>query len=348
MAALPIDLTAQSPAALGAVFAAAGAVVWLAGARLASLVDHFAERTGIGKAFAGLLLLGGITSLPEAATVVTATATGNPSLAINNLLGSASINVLLLAVGDVVFGRDALTAMSAKPVTLMQGVLGMILLAGVALAVTGGDVLIPHLGVGVGTAVLAVAGFQALRVSARFERERVWEAVSRPDDDRGEPNSPSRSTPLLVALIAAAGAAILAAGTVLSLTGDALAQATGLGDSLTGFVLVGFATSLPELSSVVAALRLKRYELAIGDIFGTNLFNIQLILLADLIHQDGAILHQAGAFEVAASSLACILTGIFVVGLIERRDRTIGRIGHDSALALATFSVGLFALWRLA
>ncbi len=98
-----------------AVFAVAGFVVWGAGTRLAVLVDGIARRSGIGHAFLGMLLLGGITSLPEVATVASASYVGNASLAVNNLLGSAAINLVLLAIADAILGRDALMSVVLKP-----------------------------------------------------------------------------------------------------------------------------------------------------------------------------------------------------------------------------------------
>lgn len=342
------DFASLSLPALLVIFVGAGAVVWLAGTRLTHLVDQLADVTGMGKGFAGLLLLGGITSLPEVATVGTAAAAGNPALAINNLLGSASINVLLLAVGDIFFGREALTSRAARPVTLMQGVLGMMLMAGVALAATVGDLTVPGLQVGVGALLLAGGCIFALRLSARFEGKHLWDAVDPPQEDMLETERPERSRSRLLALIGAAGLTILIAGSVLALSADAIAAQSGLGNSLVGFVLLGFGTSLPELSSIFAALKLRRYELAIGDIFGTNLFNILLILLADATHRSGAVLGETGAFEVAGAILAVLMTGIFVTGLLERRDRTILRMGYDSALSIVAFGGGLFALSRIA
>ena len=87
--------------------------------------------------------------------------------------------------------------------------------------------------------------------------------------------------------------------------------------------------------------------MAIGDIFGTNLFNIQILFVADLVYREGALLNAAGSFEVAASCLAVVLTGIFLVGLLERRNRTVGRIGTDSALVLITYVGGLAALSQI-
>ena len=342
------NLADQSLVVLFLVMGMAGALVWVAGARLVGLVDEIAGRTGIGQAFAGMLLLGGITSLPEMATATSASLAGNPLLSINDLLGASSINILLLAIGDIFYGKGPLTHQTHRPAPLMQGVLGMMLMAAVAIAISIGDTAIPILGVGVFSLALALACWQALRVSNRFEGSHSWEAVNPPEREPDAEGARRDDSNLkLGALTALAGLAILLGGAALALTGDAIAEKSGLGSSIVGFALVGFCTSLPELSSVIAALKLRRYQLAIGDIFGANLFNVQIIFIVDLVYRGDAVLNSAGVFEVTAACLSVIMTGIFVAGMLERRDRTIWRMGMDSALALIVFAFGLVGLSTL-
>lgn len=107
------------------IFAVAAGVIWFAGIRLTRVLDAIAAKTRLDHLFVGMLLLGGITSLPELANVVTASAKGNPSLAINNLLGSGAINILLLAIADAFVGRKAVTSIVAQPSTMMMAALCM-------------------------------------------------------------------------------------------------------------------------------------------------------------------------------------------------------------------------------
>lgn len=340
-----LDLSEQPLRVLFLILAMAGAIVWYSGTRIVRYVDTIATRTRIGQAFAGMLILGGVTSLPEVATAGTAAASGNALLTVNDLLGSASINLVILAVGDLLYGEDALTSVAGRPVTLMQGALGMILLAGVGFSIAMTDVQIPLLGAGATTLILAAACVQALRISQRFERTNIWQLVDPPLAEAEEPARELEYSNVRLALLtAAAASAILVGGALLATTGDALAEKTGLGSSIIGFTLIGLCTSLPEFSSVLAALKMRRYQLAIGDIFGTNLFNIQILFVGDLFYREGALLNAAGRFEIAATCLAVLLTGIFVVGLLERRNRKIGRIGTDSALVLSAYIGGLVAL----
>lgn len=329
-----------------AIFAAAAALVWVAGTRLAVYVDGIAQATGAGQAFIGMLLLGGITSLPEIATVTTASWTGSPSLAVNNLIGSAAGNVLLLAVADVVLGRDALTSVVAKPSTLLQGTLGMMLLCMVAAALVAGDIAVA--GVGVWTTALLGGCVAALWLSSNYERRHVWEAVGGQADEGGKLPGAEQPLRTLALKTTAVAAIILMAGFVLSQAGDAIAKQSGLGVGLVGFVLLAFATSLPELSSIVSALRIRRYEMAVGDIFGTNLFNIALLFLADLTYSGGPVLSEGGTFEAVAALLASLLTGLFIIGLLERQDRTILRMGYDSLAAIILYALGLVVLYPFA
>ncbi|YBW40154.1 sodium:calcium antiporter [Nitrobacter sp. TKz-YC01] len=338
------NLSEHSLPVLFLILAIAGSIVWYAGTRITCYVDAIARRTHIGEAFAGMLLLGGVTSLPEVATAGAAAANGNALLTVNDLLGSASMNLVLLAIGDLLYGKNALTCVAGRPQTLMQGTLGMILLAAVGFAITVTDIVIPVVGTGVTTVILAAACVQALRISRRFERNTTWQVIDPPDVEAAESVDVELSNGRLALLTTAAAMAILSGGATLAMTGDAIADKTGLGSSIIGFTLIAFSTSLPELSSVLKALKMRRYQLAIGDIFGTNLFNILILFLGDLLYREGALLNQAGSFEIAACCLAAVLTGIFLVGLLERRNRTIGRMGTDSAMVVVIYLGGLAGL----
>ena len=144
-----------------------------------------------------------------------------------------------------------------------------------------------------------------------------------------------------------AAAVILAAGFLLSQTGDAIASQTGLGQSFVGAVLLGLSTSLPEISTVVSAMRLRQYEMAISDILGTNLFNIALIFLVDAVYPGPPVLNEVGSFSLFVSLLGILLTTIYLVGLIERRNRTFARMGIDSLATLVVYGVGLFLLYQM-
>lgn len=349
---MPGDILAggDSLAASLAIFAAAALVVWRAGTRVAHLADRFARATGLSGALVGLVLLGSITSLPEIATSATAAIRGSADLAVNNLVGGVGLQLMALAVVDALVGRRALTAIVPRPDVLAYAAMNIVLLMIVAGAAAAGEVAIPGLGMGFGAILVAVA-YGACVASARaIERSPTW----RPESGAGpvekeEESGPGvdASVPRLLASIAGAGLVIFAGGYMLTRSAENLAEMTGLGANFFGAVFLAGATSLPELSSAIAAVRLKRPQMAIGDVLGGNMFNLALILVVDGFYRDGPALAQAGAFTVVSACLAALLCGALIVGMVERRDRTVMRIGYDSAAMIGIYLTGLAVLYGM-
>lgn len=330
-----------------AVFLVAALLIWGAGTRLTRYTDSISEQTGMGKALVGMLFLGIITSLPEVANAITASVIGSPGLAINNLLGSAAINVLLLAVADAFIGRDAVTSVVAKPSTLMMAALSMLVLIAVAMAITTGDV--PVLGVGVWGLVLCAMSIGGFWLSAGYDKRSSWALKNGGGEPMAQADEQVSQVQLrwLVVRTAVAGAVIFAAGYALSQTGDALAEQTSIGTGMIGFALIGLATSMPELSTIVTALRIRQYEMAFGQVLGTNFVNLSLILLADAVFNDGPVINELGAFETVSALLGATLTGVFLVGLLEHRNPTVIRMGYDSLAVMLLFSGGLVLLYMV-
>lgn len=331
-----------------AIFTAAAVLVWVGGTRLARYADQIAETTGLGRELLGILLLGGVTSLPELAVGVSATVAGAPELSVNDVLGSAAINVVILAVADAVYGRKALTSTPGAPEVLLQGALSIVLLALVVGAVTAGDVLLG--GIGAWSWLILAAFVGAIWVISKSQGLRSWVPTEHSKDAPARGTShDSNEVPLrrLVFRTAAAGGTILVAGFLLAQSAEALAEQTGLGTSFFGAALLGLSTSLPEVSTVLAAVRLRRYEMAMADVFGTNIFNVTIIVLADALHPGDPVLVEAGRFAAFGALLTIVLTAVFLVGMIERRDRTVFRMGFDSLLAIACYAAGLVVLYQL-
>lgn len=331
-----------------ATFVAAAAVVWVAGTLIARYADAISKRTGIGHAALGILLLGGITSLPEGAVTVSAASVGNAALAVNNLLGGIAMQVAILAVADFAIGRSALTAVVPNPIVLLQGALNVLLLSVVISGIVVGDTAV--LGIGLWLWLLLALYLAGVWLLARSEGEIPWRPLSGAKAQEKPPAEASEQTPQLASTIGktlVAGIAIVIAGYILSKTGEAIADQTGLGSSFVGAVLVAISTSLPEVSTVLSAARLGNYTMAISDILGTNLFDVGLLFVVDGVDAGEPILNRVGRFSAFAAVIGIVTTTIFTVGLVERRDRTVLRMGLDSASVLVAYLTGLIILYHL-
>ena len=330
------------------LFATAAIVVWIAGTKIAKYADQIAERTGLGQAMMGLFLLAGVTSLPEIATSFTAAAANDADLAVNNLLGSIAMQVAVLAVADLIYGKRALTSVVPDPVVMLQGSLNICLLTFVAIAAIIGDVAV--LSAGAWTWALLFGAVYSFRKLFEAKGRQPWVANI---DEKAKEQSRSNhvksdsSAVMLGVKTALSAAAILLAGFIVARTGEVIATQTGIGSSFMGVAFVAIATSLPEASTVFAAMRLRLYTMAISDILGTNILNVALLFGVDVVAQGEPVLSRTGDFAAVGAMLGVAVTGLFLMGLAERRDRTIWRMGVDSAFVLATYIGGLIVLYSL-
>ena len=346
-----------------AVFTVAAAVVWLAGDRLARYSQVIADRTRLGQAFIGTILLGVTVSLPEMTLAAVAAALGNAELAVNSLLGGIGITMVVLAITDLAVGDEPLSIDVQHPVVLLQGALVILMLTVAAGGITAGDRLLPGVGVaGAWTTMLAglfivslvlvkiLQGYHPWTPDAVLEAPHAGEqpgaCLSSPSNEV-EHDHAARALGSVICLTALAAAGVLAAGTVLAFSADALAVQTGLGAGFIGLIFGGIATSLPELSTTVSAVRLKQYEMTFSDAFGTNLASLALLFVADVLYVGEPLLNQVGRFSTFAVLLGCALTAIYLAGLVARVRRGVWRMGIDSLTVLVVSSLGFVILYHL-
>jgi cation:H+ antiporter len=138
---------------------------------------------------------------------------------------------------------------------------------------------------------------------------------------------------------------ILVFGIALVLFAERIAVQSGLGYGFIGVTLLATATSLPELTTSITAVRIGAYTMAISNIFGSNLIMLVLVFPADILFRGGPILQETSRTVHLALAFGIAVTSIFLVGLIVRRKPKVATFGLDSVLVLITFSVSLVAYY---
>ena len=339
------------------IFLCAATAVWFAGSRLTIYAGVTTQKSRIGRAFGGMVLLGAVSSLPEISSVATGAAYGNAPLAVNNLLGSLAFNIVILAIADATIHDRAVTALVAGLDALYQALLSIVALVLVVVVMIVGDIVIGP--IGLGSAVIFVFVLAAFWLASGYASRSRWRIAALEDDDgeaAAEAESAKEEIPdgdalkqkslgaLVVRMIVVA-ALIVIAGYALSRSAEAIINQTGLNANLVGLVLLGAATSLPELATAISAVRMQRFDMAMADVFGTNLFDLGLLVVADALYPNGPILRQTGQMEIVASLLCLLLTAVYAIGLLERRDRAFFRLGADSIAVLALYVGGLIVLY---
>lgn len=338
----------------GTAFVICAVVIWYAGSHLTIYADIIADRTGLGEAFVGLVVLAVATSLPEIGRTITASAIGNAPLAVSSLFGGITLQTAILAVADLVIAKRVLTYFAPRPVLLLQGA-SVVLLLGVALAGIAEGEVFTLFNVGLWTFLLLGIYVISLYLLRSYETREVWRPVHVPDELKREQldreasrgRYSERATHHIALLFGFGSVIIFIAGVALAQVGDALATQTGLGAGFVGATLLAFASALPEMSTTIAAVRLGAYSMAVANIFGTNALLVALLFLGDVFYRQGAILSAVDRGSVFAAAAGIVATAVYLFGLIERRNLKVLGMGIDSLVVLVVYFLSLFALYSL-
>ena len=330
-------------------FAVSAGCVWIAGARLAYIADALADRFKLAKSLVGLLLLSLATSLPEVATTLSAALQQSRDLVLNNLFGGIALQTAILAMADF-WAKGPITNYPRKANHALEATL-LVLLLSVALVVTNLGETVVVAGVGLGSVCIAVFYVGAIWLLRRYVDSSDWVPVDLPDPNPLPFPAPTGLAQArdasLIWQAAAACVAILVFGLLLVLFAERIADQSGLGTGFVGVTLLAAATSLPELSTSIAAVRIGAYTMAISNIFGSNLIMLVLVFPADILFRDGPILQNTSPMVSLALAFGLTVTALYLIGLIVRRKPRIGRFGLDSILVLLTFLASLAAYYSV-
>ncbi|MBR9837462.1 MAG: sodium:calcium antiporter [Rhodobacteraceae bacterium] len=335
------------PLLLG-VFALAGAIVVAVSIRATTLADLIADRTRLGEALAGGVLLGGATSLSGVVVSVTGAAGGDASFAVSNAVGGIAVQTLFLAIADLLHRRVNLEHAAAEPANLFQAVMLLILLSLPIAAMAGPD--IAYFGVSPVSIVMFLAYLWGVRLSAAVSERPMWRPVETRDtrrdepDDENDPDAPVlRPALVFAALVAAMGLA----GWVISQVGGAFITRFGLTSSLVGALITAVITSLPELVTTLVAVRRGSLQLAVGGIIGGNTFDTLFLVFSDVAYREGSIYQAVGQTDLYWLATGMLMTAILLGGLILRQRKGPARIGIESVLLMVVYAcavaVELFA-----
>jgi cation:H+ antiporter len=320
---------------------AAGAVVLVVfGRRLAQTVDRLADRTGLGEAIAGAVLLGATTSLPGIITTAVAAADGNADFATANALGGIAVQTAFLPLADLTYRRANLEHAAASVPNLFTAIALVALLSLVLLASTGPDVDV--LGVHPASVLIVLGYVYATRAAREAGDHPMWSAVRTAETKVDEPEEVSdESLTRLWLGFGALAVVVAASGWFIAQAGLSLAEGTGLSSTLVGAVFTGVITSLPELVTLMAAVRIGALTLGVANIIGGNLFDVLFIPVGDVFFREGSIYHRIGPETEFTVTLGVLLTSVVAAGLVLRQRKG---IGMEGTVVLGMYVAGIVVL----
>lgn len=321
------------------VFAAAGVVVVAASVGATRLADVIADRTRLGEALVGGILLGGATSLAGSVVSVSAALGGDAAFAVSNAVGGIAAQTLFLVIADLLYRQTNLEHAAAEPANLFQAVMLLVLLGLPVLAFAGPDMAV--FGIHPVSAVLFVAYLAGVKGAALVSKEPMWQPVETSDTRHDEPEAasePQKSVLDAVLRFAALVAVMGGCGFVISQVGATLIARYGLASSLVGALFTAVVTSLPELVTTLVAVRLRALQLAVGGIIGGNTFDTLFLVFSDVAYREGSLYNAMGVNNLYWLATGMLMTAILLAGLIFRQRRGPGRIGLEGVLLMAVYA----------
>ncbi len=320
------------------IFFAIAAVLVYAASKLTVLADQLAEEFGLTKSWVGLLVVGLVTSLPEIATTLSSvTGVGEPDLALGNVFGSIIFNLAILGICDMAFRKHGLLRLVGGQHMLAAkiDVLMLVLVIGALLIplkwTVGG------LQFAVGSAVVMLAGILGFWLTYQAQHgDEEQPSFEIPAHDEGRH--------VLWKFLGAA-ATVVICGYALAVTGDKLAAATGLSLTFVGTLFLAVATSLPELIVSITAIRIGAYDLMLGNILGSNIWNVMIIALADFgyAREPLRIPVNLGWGQVFSGVIGIIATMAVIAVLARGRTEPKRAFAAPESLILVALYLGCLA-----
>ena len=321
-------------------FVFSAVIIVMAATRLAGYGDVIALRTGLGGMFVGTLLLAGATSLPELLTGINAIEQGIPNLTVGNVFGSSMFNMFLLAALDLTYWRRHILRRLSVAHALSAGV--AVALTGLAIFFIMAQIDIKIGWVGLDSLAMMVAYIGTTRV---MFGGNAAEAAP-------EPEIPEGVQRLSTALLGFGGATlmlVLITPLLVSSSAD-IAKKTGLSAGFVGIALVAVVTSLPEVITTISAARMGAYDLAAGNLFGSNIFNIFALGLTDVFYTEGRFLEAISSEMVLAGIVALLLTHVALLGnlirnLVSGKQNRRLIIELDAVLIILGYLIGMWLIY---
>ncbi|MDH5497862.1 MAG: hypothetical protein OEY60_08670 [Nitrospira sp.] len=332
-----------------AVFLVSAAVIVYAGTKLSRYGDQIATLTGLGGLWIGVVLMAGATSLPEVFTTVSAALMDSPDLAAGDLFGAGMTNMLTLGLIDLMHRQKRVWQQAAFEHALSAGL--AVFLTGLAafFILLGQDV--KHGGIGLGGMTLLLFYVLGMRLVFRQEsskwRQREQEKVVEGQTAEA-PTPPSMSVELRRASIgfAVTALALLVAAPFLAGSANTIAEQSGISTTFIGTTLLGITTSLPELVTAIAAVRLGAFDLAVGNLFGSNAFNMAAFFFVDLAYRGGPLLNEVSDAHAMTGLWSILLMNVALMGIIYRVEKRYLLIEPDSLAIIVGYCLGLWLLFQ--
>lgn len=319
-------------------------LILYSGTRLSRYGDIIAAKSGMGRTWTGVVLIASVTSLPELITGAGAVTYADvPNIAIADVLGSCVFNLLILALLDAVQKPGPISTRAHRGHVLSAG-FSIALLSIVALSIVAAGHAKPFGWIGPYSLLFIAIYFIAIKLVYSYGKRDVASHLKELSSSPAYADVTLRTALTHYSLNALV---VIVAAIFLPHIGKELAVATGLGETFVGNIFLAISTSLPEVTASFAAVRIGAVDLAIGNLFGSNLFNILILAVDDFLFMKGPLLSFAEPNQIIPALSAIAMTAVAIIGLTYRAEEKPLFLAWDSFCLIGLYLVNLMMLYMM-
>lgn len=326
-------------------FISCALLIVFSGVRLSKYGDIIADLSGLGKAWIGLILMAAVTSLPELFSGFSSILIlKKPDIAVGAVFGSCSFNLAILALLDYFVPGKPISSVVTKS-QILAGFLGMILIILSVIEIHFGK-LFPEKGwFGLFPGLIIFIYLISIRII--FENDRQAQKAIENLASQAHKMEIKISLKNAIIKFLIYSVLIVTAALALPYFAEKLAQETGIKESFVGTLLVAASTSLPEMVVSIAAVRMGSIDLAVGNLLGSNIFNMFILAIDDLIYTDGPILLATNPNHALSALVTLLMTCVISISILFGSPKKRFALGLDAIIMILLYSALLFALYYL-
>ena len=317
-------------------------LILYSGTKLVKYGDVIAEKTGLGRTWVGVVIMASVTSLPELATGISSVTYADvPDIAVGDILGSCVFNLLILALLDIVHREEPIKTKAQHGHLLAAG-FSIMLLAMVGTWITVRKPLLTFGWLGLYSLLFIIIYFVAMKMVYSYEKRQLAKFIGEIAQELKYETVPAKKA---VSIYSINALVVIAAAVSLPGIGANLATSTGLEQTFIGTVFIAVSTSLPEMVVSIAAVKMGAVDMAIGNLLGSNLFNILILAVDDFFFVKGPILYHVQSCHAISALSAIAMTGLVCIGITYRTEKKMLLLPWDSIGIILFFITNLMLLY---
>lgn len=318
-------------------FIVCAGLIFFAGRRVARNADVIAEKTGLGGLWIGVVLVAVTTSLPELFTGIGSVIfVDAPDLTVGNIFGANSYNLLNLGFLDMLTrGGPLLVSLSSGQLLTAALTLIPIMLAAAGIMLSGSGFHVWSVGgIGLFSIAIVISYGVITKIIYNFEKRENTKIKSTREKETLYDRTSLKTAYIRFFL---AAAVIVMSGIWLAYIGKDLSLIMGLKQSFIGSLFIGFATTLPEITVSAAALFMGAREIAVANMLGSNLFNVVIIFINDVLYRKAPILEAVSTDHLRQAFCVMAMTTVVILAMATKSKKKFFNVSWYVPLLIIIF-----------